>query len=52
LNNFNNQAVVLIFFSAFPFLAFTPARTFSIRANLSLAYLSLIIDTLEGWIGI
>lgn len=44
----DNQAVALIFFSALPFLALTPAKTFSILDILSLPSLSLIMETLEG----
>lgn len=51
LNKNLNQLVVLIFFSAFPLLAATPAATLEILANLSLPYLTLVMATFEGSIG-
>lgn len=51
LNN-GDQAVVLIFLSALPFLALTPATMVAILASLSLASLILVMATLEGWMGI
>ena len=47
-----DHAVVLIFLSALPFLAFTPAAIVRILAILSFPYLALVMATLEGWIGI
>ena len=52
LNKTIDHAVVLIFFSALPFLALTPATIVAMRAILSFASLTLVIATLDGWMGI
>lgn len=43
--------MVLIFLSALPFLRLTPATMVLILASLSLASFTLVMATLEGWIG-
>jgi len=47
----NLQFVVLIFFSALPFLAATPAATLTTLAILSLPSLSLVIATFDAATG-